>query len=64
MVVAYIFSCGVWWAEGHSFNRAEAASRPTNNCGEIEACTLAITLARTAGHKKLKIHTDSMFTIK
>lgn len=54
---------GVWWADGHALNRGEAASRPTNNVGEIEAATEAIVLARSAGIKKLKLHTDSMFVI-
>lgn len=37
--------------------------RPTNNVGEIEACTRAIQIANSAGIKKLLINTDSEFTI-
>ena len=35
----------------------------TNNSAEIQAATLAITQARGAGIKKLRINTDSEFLI-
>lgn len=45
-------------------NTAEAVSgRPTNNCGEIQAASLAIKLANSCQIKKLCINTDSQFLI-
>lgn len=55
--------CGVWWADGHGLNCSFPASRATNNAGEIGACTKAISIAGEKGVKKLKIVTDSQFTI-
>lgn len=55
---------GVWFGYGHPLNVAEPVKRrPTNNVGEIEACTRAIQLAHSAGVKKLCINTDSEFVI-
>lgn len=43
---------------------AEAVSgRPTNNCGEIQAASLAVKLANSCQIKKLCINTDSQFLI-
>lgn len=39
------------------------SGRATNNCGEIQASTLAIQLAADCGVKKLCINTDSKFLI-
>lgn len=55
--------CGVWWSDGHELNCSFPASRATNNAGEIGACTKAISIAGEKGVKKLKIMTDSQFTI-
>ncbi|GLV46662.1 ribonuclease H1 [Carabus blaptoides fortunei] len=55
---------GVWFGHGHPLNLAEPVKRrPTNNVGEIEACTRAIQVAHSAGVRKLCINTDSEFTI-
>jgi len=56
---------GVYFGEGHALNIAKPVSaRATNNCGEIQASTLAIQLAGDCGVKKLCINTDSQFLIK
>ena len=55
---------GIWWADNHSLNRGEAASKATNNAAEIEAITEAIKLATSFTIQKLKIHTDSKFAIQ
>lgn len=39
------------------------SGRATNNCGEIQASTLAIQLAGDCGVKKLCVNTDSQFLI-
>lgn len=39
------------------------SGRATNNCGEIQASSLAIQLAGDCGIKKLCINTDSQFLI-
>ncbi|XP_047542763.1 ribonuclease H1 [Vanessa atalanta] len=55
---------GVYWGEGHPLNISEPVSgRATNNCGEIQAATRAITMAINHGVKKLAINTDSKFLI-
>lgn len=56
-----------FWIDFYFFrcrNTAEPVSgRPTNNCGEIQAATLAIKLANTCQIKNLCINTDSQFLI-
>ena len=54
---------GVWWGDDHKMNTAEPASRPTNNCAEIEAAIKAIRLAKGSDVQKLKVFTDSQFLI-
>lgn len=56
--------CGIFWADGHSWNRGQPASRATNNAAEIEAITEAVKTANAMGIHKLKIHTDSKFAIQ
>lgn len=55
---------GIWWADNHPLNRGEAAAKPTNNAAEIEAASQAVKLASKAGITKLRIFTDSKFTIQ
>lgn len=55
---------GVYFGENHPLNVSEPVSgRATNNCGEIQATTKAIQLARSMGIDKLAIKTDSKFVI-
>uniref|UniRef100_A0AAG5DGS4 Ribonuclease H1 n=1 Tax=Anopheles atroparvus TaxID=41427 RepID=A0AAG5DGS4_ANOAO len=55
---------GVYFAEGHALNTAQPVSgRATNNCGEIQAASMAIRLAREQGVRRLVINTDSKFLI-
>ncbi|XP_055541239.1 ribonuclease H1 [Wyeomyia smithii] len=55
---------GVYFGEGHALNMAKPVSgRPTNNCGEIQAASLAIRLAKEHGIKRLIVNTDSKFLI-
>lgn len=55
---------GVYWGDGHSLNTSEPVSgRATNNCGEIQAATVAIKQALDNSIKKLAINTDSQFLI-
>lgn len=55
---------GVYFGEGHELNVAKPVTgRATNNCGEIQASTLAIQLAGDCAVKKLCINTDSQFLI-
>uniref|UniRef100_A0A182PMM8 Ribonuclease H1 n=1 Tax=Anopheles epiroticus TaxID=199890 RepID=A0A182PMM8_9DIPT len=55
---------GVYFAEGHALNTAKPVSgRATNNCGEIQAASLAIRLARGQGIRRLVVNTDSQFLI-
>uniref|UniRef100_A0A182Q4X8 Ribonuclease H1 n=1 Tax=Anopheles farauti TaxID=69004 RepID=A0A182Q4X8_9DIPT len=55
---------GVYFAEGHALNTSKPVSgRATNNCGEIQAASLAIRLARQQGVRRLVINTDSQFMI-
>ncbi|XP_052864540.1 ribonuclease H1 [Anopheles cruzii] len=55
---------GVYFAEGHTLNTSKPVSgRATNNCGEIQAASMAIRLARWNGIRKLVINTDSQFLI-
>lgn len=56
---------GVYWGNDHKLNTAQPVrDRPTNNCGEIQAATLAIKLAQKHRIEKLCINTDSKFTIQ
>uniref|UniRef100_A0A1Q3G1H8 Ribonuclease H1 n=1 Tax=Culex tarsalis TaxID=7177 RepID=A0A1Q3G1H8_CULTA len=55
---------GVYFGEGHALNTSKPVSgRATNNCGEIQAASLAIRLAKQQGIKRLTINTDSKFLI-
>ncbi|XP_055639956.1 ribonuclease H1 isoform X2 [Toxorhynchites rutilus septentrionalis] len=55
---------GVYFAEGHALNTSKPVSgRATNNCGEVQAASLAIRLAKENGIKRLIINTDSKFLI-
>lgn len=55
---------GVYWGDGNSLNTSEPVSgRATNNCGEIQAATVAIKQALQNGVTKLAINTDSQFLI-
>ncbi|XP_063373903.1 ribonuclease H1 [Cydia amplana] len=55
---------GVYWCDNHPLNRCQPVSgRATNNCGEIQAATLAIKIALQHGIKKLTINTDSQYLI-
>ncbi|XP_055597124.1 ribonuclease H1-like [Uranotaenia lowii] len=55
---------GVYFGEGHALNVSKPVSgRPTNNCGEIQAASLAVRLAKENGVKRLMINTDSKFLI-
>ncbi|XP_048005541.1 ribonuclease H1-like [Leguminivora glycinivorella] len=55
---------GVFWSDSHPLNRSQPVSgRATNNCGEIQAATLAIKIALQNGITKLTINTDSQFLI-
>uniref|UniRef100_A0A182NUA7 Ribonuclease H1 n=1 Tax=Anopheles dirus TaxID=7168 RepID=A0A182NUA7_9DIPT len=55
---------GVYFAEGHALNTSKPVSgRATNNCGEIQAASHAIRLARQQGVRRLVINTDSQFLI-
>lgn len=56
---------GVYFLDGHDLNTAKPVKgRATNNCGEIQAATVAIQLAKQSGIKKLQINTDSSYLIK
>lgn len=51
--------------DGHDLNRSQPVSgRATNNCGEIQAATLAIQLAKQSGIAKLQINSDSNYLIR
>uniref|UniRef100_A0A4Y0BGU0 Ribonuclease H1 n=1 Tax=Anopheles funestus TaxID=62324 RepID=A0A4Y0BGU0_ANOFN len=55
---------GVYFDEGHALNTSRPVSgRATNNCGEIQAASLAIRTAREHGIQQLTINTDSKFLI-
>lgn len=59
------FTKGIYWIL-LSYTRnvgKPVTGRATNNCGEIQASTLAIQLAGDCGVKKLCINTDSQFLI-
>lgn len=56
---------GVFFLDGHELNTAKPVKgRATNNCGEIQAATVAIQLAKQCGIKKLQVNTDSNYLIK
>lgn len=55
---------GVFFGTGHPLNVSEPVrGRATNNTAEIQACTYALELAQASGFNKVKVCTDSMFTI-
>ncbi|CAL4062570.1 unnamed protein product, partial [Meganyctiphanes norvegica] len=55
---------GVYFGPGHPLNVSEPVrGRATNNTAEIQACTYALELAHASGFKKVKVSSDSMFTI-
>ena len=56
---------GVWWGYDHPLNiSAPAPGRQTNNSAEIQAATIAVTLAAVQGGVySLAIATDSEFLI-
>ena len=56
--------CGIFWADGHPWNKGTPASRATNNAAEIQAITEAVKMAHAKGIQKLKILTDSKFAIQ
>uniref|UniRef100_A0A182JTQ3 Ribonuclease H1 n=1 Tax=Anopheles christyi TaxID=43041 RepID=A0A182JTQ3_9DIPT len=62
--VRAVAGLGVYFAEGHALNTSKPVSgRATNNCGEIQAASLAIRLARQQGIRRLVVNTDSQFLI-
>jgi len=56
---------GVWWNHGHSLNISKRVigEKQTNNVAEIQAISMALTQAITAGVPKLQVNTDSQFVI-
>ena len=56
---------GVWWNHGHSLNISKrvVGQKQTNNVAEIQAISMALTQAITAGVPKLQVNTDSQFVI-
>jgi len=56
---------GVWWNHDHTLNisRRVVGSKQTNNVAEIQAISMALTQAITAGVPKLQVNTDSQFVI-
>ena len=56
---------GVWWGDKHGLNLARrvAGDKQTNNVAEIQAATMALTQALTAGQQKVEVKTDSQFVI-
>ncbi|ODN03562.1 Ribonuclease H1 [Orchesella cincta] len=55
---------GVWFGSGHPLNISEPVEgRQTNNTAEIQAAERAIREAKLNGINKLKVKTDSQFTI-
>lgn len=55
---------GIYWGDGNALNTsAPVSGQATNNCGEIQAATLAIKQALANGVKQLSINTDSKFLI-
>ncbi|XP_066250148.1 ribonuclease H [Euwallacea similis] len=55
---------GVWFNDGHPLNiSAPVVGRATNNTAEIQAPTKALHVLKEEGFKRVKILTDSQFTI-
>jgi len=55
---------GVWFGNNHPLNISEPVlGRQTNNSAEIQAVERAVLQAKSAGITKLKLMTDSQFTI-
>uniref|UniRef100_A0A182WQW3 RNase H type-1 domain-containing protein n=1 Tax=Anopheles minimus TaxID=112268 RepID=A0A182WQW3_9DIPT len=55
---------GVYFGDKHPLNTSQPVSgRATNNCGEIQAATRALQLAREQGVDRVAINTDSKFLI-
>ena len=56
---------GVWWADGHSWNlsRRVTGDKHTNNVAEIQAASMAVSLAMDNGVQRLQVNTDSQFVI-
>ena len=56
---------GVWWADGHSWNlsRRVTGDKQTNNVAEIQAASMAVSLAMDNGVQRLQVNTDSQFVI-
>lgn len=55
---------GVWFGDDHSLNISKPVQgRATNNTAEIQAACAALKLINELGHKKVKLYTDSEFTI-
>uniref|UniRef100_A0A6P7GT89 Ribonuclease H1 n=1 Tax=Diabrotica virgifera virgifera TaxID=50390 RepID=A0A6P7GT89_DIAVI len=55
---------GVWFRDGHPLNISQPVKgKATNNTAEIQACIQALNVLGTQGVKKVKIFTDSQFTI-
>ncbi|KAF7263994.1 hypothetical protein GWI33_000782 [Rhynchophorus ferrugineus] len=55
---------GVWFGDGHSLNVSEPVKgRPTNNTAEIQASIAALRIIKDLGYRKVKLFTDSQFTI-
>ncbi|XP_066156967.1 ribonuclease H [Euwallacea fornicatus] len=55
---------GVWFSDRHPLNiSAPVIGRATNNVAEIQAPTKALYILKEKGFKKVKIMTDSQFTI-
>ncbi|XP_023020588.2 ribonuclease H, partial [Leptinotarsa decemlineata] len=55
---------GVWFGDNHPLNISKPVEgKATNNTAEIQACIQALHQLRDQGEKKVKIITDSQFTI-
>ncbi|KAK9871541.1 hypothetical protein WA026_012915 [Henosepilachna vigintioctopunctata] len=55
---------GVWFADNHPLNVSKPVlGKATNNTAEIQACTTALELLHREGVRKVRLKTDSQFTI-
>ncbi|XP_072385961.1 ribonuclease H-like [Diabrotica undecimpunctata] len=55
---------GVWFRDDHPLNISQPVKgKATNNTAEIQACIQALNVLETQGVQKVKIFTDSQFTI-
>ncbi|KAG5875048.1 hypothetical protein JTB14_026180 [Gonioctena quinquepunctata] len=55
---------GVWFGDNHPLNISKPVEgKATNNTAEIQACIQALSLLKDQGITKVKIFTDSQFTI-